>query len=408
MRRTAVPAFLVVAVVSLVVLGRVAGTGAQDATGLAGHPLVGAWVLDTDVADPTNGPTLATFSADGVYTQVETDGSAGIGVWQATGPQTADMMFHGLNPDEDGGGWFTVRAAIEVAADGQSLTASYTLEIVAADGTASGQYGPGEVTGTRIAVEPMGTPVGTLDDLFGEEGGGEDVPSTEQGDVGTVSVAAWSCSADVAPDQTDPAALAAACTEPATATFSLSPEDNSITRRRPVSAGQPAVWPAVQGAFILRQDDPAVDNALVVCGSSSSTVVAEAPDGVFRGEVAPGEDLHCDWYAFGTAGAAPVPASPVAEDGAGLGIDIVTIVDAADGVTPVGGACVEITGAGGAYQVCDDAEGDADLSPGSVEVDAVVAGDYVVAVEPPPGHEPSPEQPVFVAADSVTAIVFAV
>jgi hypothetical protein len=170
MRRLSVLAVLLVSLVGLVAVGRVAGTGAQDAA----HPLVGAWLLNTDVDTPGSTPsTLASFSADGVYTQVDADGSAGIGSWAATGPTTADLTFYGLLPDEAGGGRFTVRAAIEVAADGQTLTATYTLEFTMPDGTSTGQYGPGHVTGTRIAVEPMGTPVGSLTDLesqFGEDG----------------------------------------------------------------------------------------------------------------------------------------------------------------------------------------------------------------------------------------------
>jgi hypothetical protein len=52
------------------------------------------------------------------------------------------------------------------------LTADYTLEGSGIEGVPPGEYGPGQVTGTRVVVEPMGTPVGSLEDLFGgfEEG----------------------------------------------------------------------------------------------------------------------------------------------------------------------------------------------------------------------------------------------
>jgi hypothetical protein len=180
MRRLSVPAVLVVALVGLAVIGRGGGTAAQDGTpaaGMAGHPLVGAWLLNTDVDDPGSRPsTLASFSADGVYSQVDSSGDAGIGSWAATGPTTAEMTFHGLLPDEEGGGMVTVRAAIEVAADGQTLTATYTLEFVGPDGTGTGQYGPGHVTGTRIAVEAMGTPAGSLADLESQVGAGGATP----------------------------------------------------------------------------------------------------------------------------------------------------------------------------------------------------------------------------------------
>jgi hypothetical protein len=42
------------------------------------------------------------------------------------------------------------------------LTAEYTLEFVGPDGSSSGELGQAQATGRRIAVEPMGTPVGPL------------------------------------------------------------------------------------------------------------------------------------------------------------------------------------------------------------------------------------------------------
>jgi hypothetical protein len=174
MRRISVLALLVVALGGLVALAPVPGIGAQDGTpaaGTAGHPLVGAWVLDTDADDPTNPPTLAGFGADGIYTQVDADGTVGIGAWQATGPSTAALTFHSLAAENGQyGGMVTIRAAIEVGADGQTLTATYTLEFVSPEGTGTGQYGPGRVTGAKVAVEPMGTPEGPLSALEGQFG----------------------------------------------------------------------------------------------------------------------------------------------------------------------------------------------------------------------------------------------
>jgi hypothetical protein len=63
-------------------------------------------------------------------------------------------------------GYATVRSSIEVGQDGQSFAGIYTFEPLAgmaeAMGLPVGQLGPGEVTGQRIAVEPMGEPVGPL------------------------------------------------------------------------------------------------------------------------------------------------------------------------------------------------------------------------------------------------------
>ena len=95
---------------------------------------------------------------------------------------------------DDSAAMETIRATGEVSADGQTFTAQFTLEITG-DRFPTGQYGPGHVTATRITVEPMGTPVGPLQDLFAQVGG----PSTP---AGTEAVA-------TAPAGTEPAGTAA-------------------------------------------------------------------------------------------------------------------------------------------------------------------------------------------------------
>ena len=119
--------------------------------------------------DPESPPFLSTFSSDGIYHQADFDGLDGIGAWEATGPTSAALTFVQHTPNEEGefGGSATIRATIEVDPDGQSLTAEFTIELVG-EGAAAGEYGPGTVSGTRIMVEPMGTPAGSLDDLFGQ------------------------------------------------------------------------------------------------------------------------------------------------------------------------------------------------------------------------------------------------
>jgi hypothetical protein len=153
---------------------------AQDATpeSLTGHPLVGAWVLDADPDDPANAPELIVFTADGLYIGVAADGSNTIGAWEATGPRGAAITLHFFIPGEnDGfGGMATVRGNVEVAEDGQSFTAPYTLEFAGADGAGSGEYGPLTASGTRIAVEPMGEPIGPLSVLFGTPAAGTPAP----------------------------------------------------------------------------------------------------------------------------------------------------------------------------------------------------------------------------------------
>ena len=66
--------------------------------------------------------------------------------------------------------------------DGQTFTAEFSIEFTG-EGAPTGEYGPGHVTGTRINVEPMGTPAGSLDDLFAqfEEGTTPAVPTSQAG-----------------------------------------------------------------------------------------------------------------------------------------------------------------------------------------------------------------------------------
>jgi hypothetical protein len=172
MRRFSLPlTMLVVLLLGVVSVIGFRTTAAQDATpaATAGHPLVGAWRLDTDVNDPTNPPSLAIFHSDGTYTELAVDGS-GVGVWTSTGPTSGTLTAVEQSPSDQGGGSTSVmvRATIDVAADGQSLTATYTLEFDTdqAPMMPAGELGPGMATGTRIVAEPMGTPVSSLEDAF--------------------------------------------------------------------------------------------------------------------------------------------------------------------------------------------------------------------------------------------------
>ena len=134
------------------------------------HPLVGAWVLDSTPDDPSDAVDLVVFNPGGTLVSLSAEGPAA-GSWEPTGERTADVTFHGLAfaPDGGFGGLFTIRASGEVAEDGQTFTATYTLEPPAAMvemlGMPEGQLGPGEVTAQRITVEPMGEPVGPVPEL---------------------------------------------------------------------------------------------------------------------------------------------------------------------------------------------------------------------------------------------------
>ena len=163
---------------TLSLLGGVIGasavaSGATDTTlpsSTEAHPMIGMWVL-SDASDPENpAPFVAAFGAGGTFVSVE-EGEVSLGVWEPTGPTSAALTITGQLPPEDAGGvegaTLTIRATFEVAPDGQSVTADYTVEVGGVEGMPTGEHGPGSVTGTRVAVEPMGTPVGSLDELFG-------------------------------------------------------------------------------------------------------------------------------------------------------------------------------------------------------------------------------------------------
>ena len=168
-------------------------TAAQDATPVGeatgdGHPLVGAWLLDAD--DPEEPPSLATFTSDGIFTRHEPDGADGVGSWEATGETTATVTFVSqFFTDEEGTvASTTVRAEVEVAEDGDSFTATYTLEFVG-EGFPEGEIGPGTADGERIAVEPMGTPVMSLEEAFAEDGAedGMDAGDAAEGEAGVAT-----------------------------------------------------------------------------------------------------------------------------------------------------------------------------------------------------------------------------
>jgi hypothetical protein len=147
-------------VIGLIVIATTA-TAPAVLAGTADHPLVGSWTADTNVDDPSNPLSSVVFNSDGTYLQVDVQGVA-VGSWAATGAQTANLTAIVREQDQAGQAvTITIRAAFEVAEDGNSFTASYTLEFATPDGS-TGQQGPGTATGTRIAVEAPGEPVGPI------------------------------------------------------------------------------------------------------------------------------------------------------------------------------------------------------------------------------------------------------
>jgi hypothetical protein len=146
-------------------------TSAQDES-MQGHALVGTWLVDNDLESDSNLPENISFTSDGTLVDVQGT-EVLLGVWEPTGPSTANLTFTQYEADDNGdyAGGYTIRASVEIGADGNSFTADYTLEVLNPDGTSSGQAGPGTVSATRVMVEAPGTPVMTQEELFGSFGG---------------------------------------------------------------------------------------------------------------------------------------------------------------------------------------------------------------------------------------------
>ena len=180
MRRASVLALVLVAVlVALPTVGRpVARLGAQDATPAAGAGIVGSWRITVAANDPTMGrppgPALATFFADGTMMGSgppvvllpswapfpKAIVSAGHGVWEATGPQSVAYTFELLMSEEGGTAYavITISGTGELDASGDAFASDYSVTVV---GQIRGLLATatGTLSGERIAVEPMATPM---------------------------------------------------------------------------------------------------------------------------------------------------------------------------------------------------------------------------------------------------------
>jgi hypothetical protein len=142
---------------------RDAHVAAQDATpaAMAGHPLIGTWIVDRNPADPSEMPTTNVFTADGGLI----DPSVGAaGVWAATGPDTADFTLiaifaegrPAIGVEVGGGSYFLVRGSVVVDAGGDTATTTVSQTHVAPDGTVLDQVAEGTSTYLRLHVEPQG------------------------------------------------------------------------------------------------------------------------------------------------------------------------------------------------------------------------------------------------------------
>jgi len=180
MRRISLgPALAVAVLLGLFAADQGGGTRAQDSTPMPGpHPVVGSWWVNLAVTGAMDQEAaLDTFAADGTllasvksvslappdapFGQIFT--SLMHGSWTATGPDQVALTLVRLQTDEGGNylGTVTVRAVLDVSSDGQRLSGPFTYDVADPAGNVVAS-GTGTAEGTRITVEPMGTPaVGT-------------------------------------------------------------------------------------------------------------------------------------------------------------------------------------------------------------------------------------------------------
>lgn len=148
-----------------------AGTGDEPPTG--GRGFVGSWNVTIAVPGEPGDPHLASFGADGTFVEaarpvqpapadapfVAIFPSPGHGAWGSAGEGTAVLVFTRLLSNEKGEylGTVPARATVELSADGQRFTGPLTFEVADAAGTLI-DTGRGTLSGTRIGIEPAGTP----------------------------------------------------------------------------------------------------------------------------------------------------------------------------------------------------------------------------------------------------------
>ncbi|MEA2529887.1 MAG: hypothetical protein QOF01_3729 [Thermomicrobiales bacterium] len=170
-RTFALAALVVVAAVALVLGSAPLRTGAQDGTPTAAdRGFVGAWHLTTQTPF---GPSqsLITFMADGTVLFTDrpvypgdagfpvTFISAGHGVWEQTGPDTAAATWVEFVTDGEGNFLAVVTDSVEMTlgADGNSWSGPFSS--TSADPSGNVLFvGGGTVEATRITVQPLATP----------------------------------------------------------------------------------------------------------------------------------------------------------------------------------------------------------------------------------------------------------
>jgi uncharacterized cupredoxin-like copper-binding protein len=187
MRRVRAPLVIAAAIILAATAIGTAVRAQEEGAAASEHPLLGSWIVDATPTVADDGPELETFHLEGSVRGVGPQGAT-VGSWEPTGARSADVTLVGPFTDPESGafvGLGIVRGSIEVAEDGQTFTGTYTFEppaaFAAAVGIAEGQLGPSDVSGMRIAVEPMGEAVAPIPEVLLTGPGAS--PSPQEGAV---------------------------------------------------------------------------------------------------------------------------------------------------------------------------------------------------------------------------------
>jgi hypothetical protein len=146
---------IVIVVGSLAVSGLSGlGSSAQVATPGApgGHPLVGSWIVDTNVDSNADAPEMGIFTADGTSFGLGANRWVS-GAWEAADEVTGAATLVGVF-DANGGGYVVLRGPHQVDETGDAWTCACTFTVVAADGTVL-DSGTATARGTRLPIEPV-------------------------------------------------------------------------------------------------------------------------------------------------------------------------------------------------------------------------------------------------------------
>jgi hypothetical protein len=150
-----------VAIAALILAGGVASLGRdtshvsaqQTATGsFEGHPLVGTWIVDTNVDSETDSPEIGIFTSDGSVVGLGATRWVS-GAWEATDEQNVAITIAGVS-DANGGGYVVLRGHLQVDATGDAWTCPCPFTLVAPDGRV---VDSGNVTAyaIRLPIEPV-------------------------------------------------------------------------------------------------------------------------------------------------------------------------------------------------------------------------------------------------------------